>query len=75
MVRRSTTAAGLNLEDFRRLGVRPHEYRLTVIRRAAIRSARSLAEQQLTAPTQQTGLQLSRVATSTYRLLDPATAP
>ncbi len=63
--------AGLDVEDFRRLGVRPHECRLTVIRRAAARSARALAEKQLTSPTEQVGLQLSRVATSAYRLLDP----
>ncbi len=67
----SLQTVGLGLEDFRRLGVRPHEYRLTVIRRAAARSARALAEHQLTSPSDQVGLQLSRVATSTYRLLDP----
>ena len=61
----------LNLEDFRRLGVRPNEHRLTIIRQAACRSARSLAEQQLESPSAQAALQLSRVATSAYRLLDP----
>jgi hypothetical protein len=61
----------LDAEDFRRLGVRPHECRLEVIRRAATRSARALAEQQLDAPSEQVGLQLSRVTTSAYRLLDP----
>ncbi len=67
----SPPTVGLDVEDFRRLGVRPHECRLTVIRRAAARSARALAEKQLTSPTDQVGLQLSRVATSAYRLLDP----
>lgn len=51
--------------------MRPHEYRLAVIRRAAIHRASRLAEQQLSAPTYQVGLQLARVATSAYRLLDP----
>lgn len=67
----SPTRVGLDAEDFRRLGVRPQECRLAVIRSAAARSARALAEQQLTAPSDQAGLQLSRVATSAYRLLDP----
>ena len=66
---------GMNLEDFRRLGVRPYECRLTVIRRAAARSSKALAEKQLSAPSEQVGLQLSRVATSTYRLLDPRQRP
>ena len=65
------STAGLGLEDFRRLGVRPHECRLTVIRLAAARSSRGLAEKQLARPSEQVGLQLSRVATSAYRLLDP----
>ena len=61
----------LDLEDFRRLGIRPHECRLTVIRRAAARSTRALAEKQLNTPSEQVALQLSRVTTSAYRLLDP----
>ena len=61
----------LNLEDFRRLGVRPNECRLTVIRQAATRSSRPLAEHQLRDPSDSGALQLSRVATSAYRLLDP----
>ncbi len=71
MTATSHATTALHLEDFRRLGVRPHECRLTVIRRAAARSAKALAETQLTAPSDQVGLQLSRVATSAYRLLDP----
>ena len=67
----SPSTAGLDIEDFRRLGVRPHECRLTVIRQAAMRSARALAEKQLDAPSPQVEIQLSRVATSAYRLLDP----
>ncbi len=67
----SSGTINLDLEDFRRLGVRPHECRLTVIRNAAARSAKTLAERQLAAPSEQVALQLSRVATSTYRLLDP----
>lgn len=61
----------LSLEDFRRLGVRPFECRQTVIRLAALRSSRSLAKQQLSAPSEQGTLQLSRVMASAYRLLDP----
>jgi hypothetical protein len=61
----------LGLEDFRRLGVRPLEYRQTVIRLAALRSSRTLAKQQLTVPSEQGSLQLSRLMTSAYRLLDP----
>ena len=91
----------LSVEDFRRLGVRPNEVRLSVIREAAFRNARPLASELLTIPsnsssshpsssdlsssdpssggqsssddscTIQSWLQLSRVATSTYRLLNP----
>jgi hypothetical protein len=61
----------LDPEDFRRLGIRPFECRQTVIRLAAIRTSRSLAQQQLFEPTSDRSLQLSQVATSTYRLLDP----
>lgn len=61
----------LNVEEFRRLGVRPNELRLGVIRKAATRMARALAEQHLRSPSTQTAVQLSRVATSAYRLLDP----
>jgi len=64
-----------DVEDFRRLGVRPQETRTTVIRLAAARSAKTLAEQQLRQPSQQAALQLSRVATSAYRLLDPRFRP
>ncbi len=67
----STGSNDLDLDDFRRLGVRPHECRLTVIRQAAARNTKSLAERQLRAPTEPVALQLSRVATSAYRLLDP----
>ncbi|TWU41989.1 hypothetical protein [Novipirellula artificiosorum] len=61
----------LDVEDFRRLGVRPQECRSLVIRQAAARRSRSLARLQLTSPTPNTELQLSRIATSAYRLLDP----
>lgn len=57
--------------DFQRIGIQPNETRLAVIRRAASRTAKSLATRQLTAPTPRTELQLSRVTLSTYRLLDP----
>ena len=61
----------LDVEDFRRLGVRPFECRQTVIRLAALRSSRPLAKQQLSVPTKPGSLHLSRVMTSAYRLLDP----
>ena len=61
----------LRVEDFERLGVRPDEIRLTVIRRAAAKTSRALAENQLTQPSDTAALQLSRVTTSAYRLLDP----
>lgn len=65
------TAARLTLEDFRTLGVRPHEFRSIVIRQAAVRKTRDLAKRQLESPSDQVGLQLARIATTTYRLLDP----
>ena len=61
----------LGSEDFQRLGVRPFEYRLSVIRQAVARSSQPLAKKQLTTPSAQTGLQLARVATSAYRMMDP----
>lgn len=61
----------LSVEDFRRLGVRPNEVRLSVIRTAATRNARPLASGLLETQDDASWLQLARVATSTYRLLDP----
>lgn len=61
----------LQSEDYARLGVRPNEYRLNIIRCAASRHSRALAERQLRTPSPQTALQLAQVATSAYRLLDP----
>ena len=71
MSSRSHLPLDLGVEDFERLGVRPDEIRLTVIRRAAARTSRALAESQLNAPSDTAALQLSRVTTSAYRLLDP----
>jgi len=70
-INESSSLSGLDPEDFRRLGVRLFECRQSVIRLAAHRSARALANQQLTSPSETGLLQLSRVATSAYRLLDP----
>lgn len=42
-----------------------------MIRRAAARATQTLATRQLKSPSPQTELQLWRVATSTYRLMDP----
>jgi hypothetical protein len=57
--------------DFQRIGIQPQETRLDVIRRAASRATKSLARRQLDAPNPLTEQQLSRIAVSTYRLLDP----
>ncbi len=64
-------ASALTADDFSRLGVRPHESRQSVIRQAAIKSSKTLARRQLVSPSPGTELQLSMIATSTYRLLDP----
>ena len=71
MQSKSNLSIDLELEDFHRLGVRPHETRLTVIRRAASQTSQVLAERQLTEPSATAALQLSRVTTSAYRLMDP----
>ena len=71
MQSKANSLIDLELEDFHRLGVRPHEMRLTVIRRAASKTSRALAESQLKEPSATAALQLSRVTTSAYRLLDP----
>lgn len=63
--------SSLGPADFRRIGLQPRETRLSVIRRAASKAASSLAARQLDQPHPLTEQQLSRVALSTYRLLDP----
>ena len=57
--------------DFQRIGLQPRETRLAVIRRAASRTAKSLARRQLDSPNPLTERQLSAIAVSTYRVLDP----
>ena len=57
--------------DFHRLGLRRQEYRLEVIRRAATGRATALIQKQRQTPSLRDQEQLSRLATSTYRLLDP----
>ncbi|MCD0458352.1 hypothetical protein [Roseiconus lacunae] len=61
----------LGPDDFLRLGVRKTETRLAVIRNAALKAARALAVKQLADPNESTQKQLSQVAVSAYRLLDP----
>ncbi len=61
----------LGPDDFQRIGLQPSETRLDVIRRAASRATRALARRQLSAPNPLTEQQLSLIAVSTYRLLDP----
>ncbi|OYP30313.1 hypothetical protein CGZ80_22745 [Rhodopirellula sp. MGV] len=55
--------------------MRRSETRLAVIRNAATRAAKSLALKQLSDPSELTAHQLSQVAVSTYRLLDPRQRP
>ena len=89
MSNQTALSRDLNVEDFRRLGVRPNEVRLSVIRGAASRNAMPLATELLSLTDgnntvisssgesirndsgHDSWLQLSRVVTSTYRLLDP----
>ena len=66
----ASEATKLRDDDFRRLGVRPFECRSFVIRDASTRKAISLASQPYQ-PLPEYTLELSRIATSTYRLLDP----
>lgn len=61
----------LGPDDFQRLGVRRSETRLAVIRGAATRAAKTLASKLLADPNESTEQELSQVAVSTYRLLDP----
>lgn len=68
---RADEVVTLGPDDFQRIGIQPKETRLEVIRRAASRAARSLARKQLNTPNPITEEQLSRIAVSTYRLLDP----
>lgn len=58
-------------EDFRRLGIHAEEWRPSVIRRAASRSARGLARRLLRHQSPKAVQQLTQVSLSTYRLLDP----
>ncbi|MEM8667575.1 MAG: hypothetical protein AAGG48_08680 [Planctomycetota bacterium] len=67
----SEPSVTIDLEDFRRLGIRPDETRTAVIRLATARNAKPLSEQNLQKADPQIEAQLSRVATSAYRLLDP----
>lgn len=64
-------STSISQEDFQRLGVRPQEFRPSVIRRAAARCSRILAKRQLEKPADHTDVQLTRIATSAYRLMDP----
>lgn len=61
----------LTQADFQRLGVQPQETRHMVIRRAAVRTTEPVARRFLNQPSAQVARQLTQIATSTYRLLDP----
>ena len=66
----TSDATKLRDDDFRRLGVRPFECRSLVIRDASTRKAIALASEPFQ-PLPEYTTELSRIATSTYRLLDP----
>tara|TARA_R110002073_G_scaffold65408_34_gene163533 strand:+ start:13606 stop:16245 length:2640 start_codon:yes stop_codon:yes gene_type:complete len=71
MQRTNIETSELSVEEFRRLGVRLNECRLPVIRQAIARVGKSLADQQLVAPSPQRERELSLLVTSAYRVLDP----
>ena len=59
------------VQDFRRLGIRPHECRAYVIRSAAESVSRTVIAAHRQKPPTELEQQLSKVVASTYRLLDP----
>ena len=61
----------LAIHDFHRIGLHPRETRLPIIRQAALRASRSLAMRQLCSPSIKVEKELTEVAVSTYRLMDP----
>lgn len=66
----------LTVADFERLGVHPCETRHVVIRRAALRSTQRIAKRLLNQPGSPAGTKkLTKIALSTYRLLDPRQRP
>ncbi|EMI18127.1 hypothetical protein RMSM_04942 [Rhodopirellula maiorica SM1] len=71
MQRTNSETSELDVEEFRRLGVRLNECRLPVIRQAVARGGKLLADQQLASPSPQLERELSRLVTSAYRVLDP----
>lgn len=58
-------------DDFAVVGVRNYEWRLSVIRVAAHRSADAIAASQLVEPSGDKEEKLARIVLSTYRLIDP----
>ncbi|EMI41059.1 hypothetical protein RRSWK_06457 [Rhodopirellula sp. SWK7] len=58
-------------DDFAVVGVRNFEWRLSVIRVAAHRSADAIAASQLVEPSEDKEEKLARIVLSTYRLIDP----
>ncbi|TWU01086.1 hypothetical protein [Stieleria varia] len=67
----TVVSRGLTNADFQRLGVDPREVRHMVIRRAALETTEPLAQRYLQAPSAKLEIQLTQIATSTYRVLDP----
>ncbi|WP_236620874.1 hypothetical protein [Rhodopirellula sallentina] len=69
----SSTSA--NEDDFAVIGVQNFEWRLSVIRIAAHRSADAIAASQLVEPSCDKEEKLARIVLSTYRLIDPRFRP
>ncbi|MCM2369324.1 hypothetical protein [Aporhodopirellula aestuarii] len=62
---------GASEDDFALIGVRNLEWRLSVIRVAAHRSADAIAASQLVEPSDDKEERLAQIVLSTYRLIDP----
>ncbi|MEL6896524.1 MAG: hypothetical protein AAFP90_10510, partial [Planctomycetota bacterium] len=61
--------------DFQTLGIRNHEARVAIIRRAASHSGRVLADASLQQRTRQDSQFYARFITSAYRVMDPRRRP
>ena len=72
---RDSDSVTLAIHDFDRIGLRPRESRLPIIRQAASRASRSLAMRQLCDPSIKVEKELTEVAVATYRLMDPRQRP
>ncbi|MFG0289945.1 MAG: hypothetical protein ACF8CQ_17325 [Rhodopirellula sp. JB044] len=69
------SSTNANEDDFAVIGVQNFEWRLSVIRIAAHRSADAIAASQLVEPSCDKEEKLARIVLSTYRLIDPRFRP